>query len=292
MLSLIGSKEGIGHISLAFAQEGDVVLYCSPGYPVYSIGALFAGARPVALPLRQERHFFPDLEAVPQELARRAKLLFLNYPNNPTAQTATLEFFQQVVAFAERHNVIVCHDAAYSELYFDEQRPLSFLQTPGGKGVGVEFHSLSKTYNMTGWRVGFCVGNAQVVAGLGRIKTNLDSGVFQAIQEAAIAALETPEESLASLRRTYQERRDVLLQGLAQSPLRAFRPKATFYVWARCPEGWDSTGLVQHLLKEAAVLATPGVGFGPEGEGYVRFALCAPKERIKEAAERIQRALR
>mgnify|MGYP001773628132 CR=1 FL=1 len=292
VLSLIGSKEGIGHIPLAFVNPGDVVLVPSPGYPVYSIGTLFAGGESYFMPLREENRFLPDLEAIPAEVAKRAKLLFINYPNNPTSAVTDEDFFKRVIEFAKKFNIIVCHDAAYSEIYFDNKRPVSFLSVDGAMEVGIEFHSLSKTYCMTGWRIGFAAGNRDVIAGLGKIKTNLDSGVFQAIQEAAIVALNTPEDKLAELRRTFQERRDSLLEGLSGTPLRVIKPEATFYVWARVPQGYSSQDFVKEMLEKAHVLATPGVGFGEAGEGYVRFALTASVERIKEASERIKRIWR
>lgn len=292
VLSLIGSKEGIGHIPLAFVNPGDVVLVPSPGYPVYSIGTLFAGGESYFMPLKEENGFLPDLGSIPEDVAKRAKLMFINYPNNPTAATAKEDFFKKVIDFAAKHNIIVCHDAAYSEIYFDNKRPLSFLSIDGAKDVGIEFHSLSKTYCMTGWRIGFAAGNREVIAGLGKIKTNLDSGVFQAIQEAAIVALNTDEKILSELRKKFQERRDALLEGLSGTPLKAIQPEATFYVWTRVPDGYDSTSLVKEMLEKAHVLATPGVGFGEAGEGYVRFALTAEVKRIKEAAERIRKIWR
>ncbi len=292
VLSLIGSKEGIGHIPLAFVNPGDIVLVPSPGYPVYPIGTLFAGGESYFMPLKEENGFLPDLDAIPSEIAKRAKLMFINYPNNPTSAVADEDFFKRVVEFAARHNIIVCHDAAYSEIYFDNKRPVSFLSIDGAKEVGIEFHSLSKTYCMTGWRIGFAAGNKDVIAGLGKIKTNLDSGVFQAIQEAAITALRTDETVLSSLRKRFQERREVLLEGLSDSPLKVFKPEATFYVWAKVPSGYDSTGFVKELLEKAHVLITPGVGFGDAGEGYVRFALTAEVGRIKEAVSRIKKIWR
>ena len=292
VLSLIGSKEGIGHIPLAFVNPGDVVLVPSPGYPVYPIGTLFAGGESYFMPLKEENRFLPDLDAIPSHIANRAKLMFINYPNNPTSAVAGEDFFKRVVEFALRYNIIVCHDAAYSEIYFDNKRPISFLSIDGAKEVGIEFHSLSKTYCMTGWRIGFAAGNKDVIAGLGKIKTNLDSGVFQAIQEAAITALRTDETVLSSLRKRFQERRDVLIEGLSDTPLKVFKPEATFYVWAKVPSGYDSTGFVKELLEKAHVLITPGVGFGDAGEGYVRFALTAEVDRIKEAVRRIKRIWR
>lgn len=292
VLSLIGSKEGIGHIPLAFVNPGDVVLVPSPGYPVYSIGTLFAGGRSYFMPLKEENAFLPDLDSIPEDVARRAKLMFINYPNNPTAAIAKEDFFKKVIEFAAKYNIIVCHDAAYSEIYFDNKKPLSFLSIDGAKDVGIEFHSLSKTYCMTGWRIGFAAGNSEVIAGLGKIKTNLDSGVFQAIQEAAIVALNTDDTVLSELRRKFQERRDAMLEGLSGTPLKVIKPEATFYVWTKAPDGYDSTALVKEMLEKAHVLATPGVGFGDAGEGYVRFALTADLKRIREATERIRKIWR
>jgi len=290
VISLIGSKEGIGHLPLAFINPGDYTLVPSPAYPVYSIATLFAGGVSHEMPLLKENNFLPDLRAIPMDILRKAKLMFLNYPNNPTTATATMEFFKEVVEFAVRNNIVVCHDAAYSEIYF-RKRPLSLLQIPGAKDVGIEFHSLSKTYNMTGWRIGFAVGNAKVIAGLGKIKTNLDSGIFQAIQEAGIEALKTRESDLGVLRKIYQERRDAFCRGLRSTGLGIYMPQATFYVWVEVPKGFDSVGFVTHLLKNAGVLATPGSGFGKAGEGYVRFALTITIERIEEAVERIRRVI-
>jgi LL-diaminopimelate aminotransferase len=289
VLTLIGSKEGTAHIPLAFVNPGDVVLVPDPGYPVYAAGTWFAGGEPYVLPLRAERDFLPDLDAVPADVLRRAKMLFLNYPNNPTAAVATPEFFARLVAFARRHGLIVCHDAMYSELSFDGYEPPSFLQSPGAKEVGVEFHSCSKTYSMTGWRLGFVVGHAAVLGGLGRVKTNVDSGVFQAVQEAGIAALTGPQDSVARARATYQERRDVVVAGLRKLGLPVTPPRATFFVWAPVPDGSDSRKWASRLLQEVGVVVTPGVGFGAAGEGYYRIALTVDKARIAEAMDRLAR---
>jgi LL-diaminopimelate aminotransferase len=289
VLTLIGSKEGTAHIPLAFVNPGDVVLVPDPGYPVYAAGTWFAGGEPYFLPLRAEREFLPDLDAIPPEVLRRAKMIFLNYPNNPTAAVAPAAFFERLVEFARRHRIIVCHDAMYSELRFDGYQPPSFLQTPGAKDVGVEFHSCSKTYSMTGWRIGFVVGNADVVKGLGQVKTNVDSGVFQAVQEAAIAALTGPQDYVAQARATYQERRDVVVDGLRKLGLPVASPRATFFVWAPVPDGSDSRKWASRLLQEVGVVVTPGVGFGPSGEGYYRIALTVDKARIAEAIDRLGR---
>lgn len=291
VLSLIGSKEGIGHIPLAFVNPGDVVLVPSPGYPVYPVGTLFAGGESYFMPLIEENNFLPDFSTIPEDVLGRTRLMFLNYPNNPTSAVADRKFYENAVDVAKRYNIIICHDAAYSEIYYNSKKPMSFLEVDGAKEAGIEFHSLSKTYNMTGWRIGFAVGNSEVIAGLGKIKTNLDSGVFQAIQEAAIVALNTDDEPLLRIRKIYQDRRDALYDGLRGLGLHLVKPEATFYLWAKVPSGFDSSGFVAHILKEAGVMATPGNGFGGPGEGYVRFALTVPVERIKEAVERIGKAL-
>jgi len=291
VISLIGSKEGIGHFPLAFVNPGDVVLVPSPGYPVYSIGTLFAGGESHLMPLREENAFLPELGAVPDEVLRRTKVLWLNYPNNPTAALAPREFFEEAIGLARRHGFIICHDAAYSEVYFGAERPPSFLEVEGAMDVGMEFHSLSKTCNMTGWRIGFAAGNRDIIGGLANVKGNLDSGVFQAVQEAAIAALGTGDDVLAGIRKTYEERRDALYDGLRGAGLELSRPRATFYLWVKVPRGFDSSGFSEHLLQRAAVLATPGNGFGAHGEGYIRFALTVPVARIREAVERIKDAL-
>jgi len=291
VISLIGSKEGIGHIPLAFINPGDVVLVPSPGYPVYPVGTVFAEGEPYIMPLLQENDFLPDLDVIPDSVCKRAKLMFLNYPNNPTAAVGRRDFFKMAISFAEKNNIIICHDAAYSEIYYNGKKPLSFLELDGAKEVGIEFHSLSKTYNMTGWRIGFAVGNRDVIAGLGKIKTNLDSGVFQAIQEAGAAALKTNENMLSWIRNTYQERRDILFDGLTGMGFQLKKPEATFYIWTKVPSGFNSTVFAAHLLEKTGVLVTPGVGFGAPGEGYIRFALTQSTQRIEEALDRIKNAL-
>ncbi len=289
VLTLIGSKEGTAHMPLAFVNPGDVVLVPDPGYPVYAAGTWFAGGEVHFMPLRRANGFLPDLDAIPADVAPRAKLMYLNYPNNPTAAVASPAFFTGVVEFARRFNLLVCHDAMYSELHFDGYEPPSFLATDGAKDVGVEFHSLSKTYSMTGWRLGFCVGNRDAVAGLGKIKTNVDSGVFQAVQEAGIAALTGPQDVAEQYRRTYQERRDIAVAGLRKLSWEVDVPKGAFFVWAPVPHRKDSREFATRLLEEAGVVVTPGVGFGPSGEGFYRIALTLGAERIAEAMERLQK---
>ena len=288
VLTLIGSKEGTAHMPLAFVNPGDVVLVPDPGYPVYAAGTWFAGGETHFMPLRRENGFLPDLDAIPPEAARRAKLMYLNYPNNPTAAVAGREFFAEVVKFARSHRVLVCHDLMYSELKFDGFEPPSFLEIEGAREVGVEFHSLSKTYSMTGWRLGFCVGNGAALAGLGKVKTNVDSGVFQAVQCAGIAALTGPQELPEQYRRTYQRRRDVVVQGLKALGWDVDIPKGTFFVWAPVPGGLDSRRFATRLLDEVGVVVTPGIGFGPSGEGFYRIALTVAEARLAEAMERLK----
>ncbi len=287
VVTLIGSKEGIAHFPLAFVNPGDVVLVPTPSYPVYHIGTLFAGGETYYLPLLAENNFLPDLEAIPQEVLSRAKILWLNYPNNPTAAVADLDFFSRVVEFARKHGLIVAHDAAYTELYFDDFRPPSILQVDGAKDVAIEFHSLSKTYCMTGWRIAFAVGNEKLISGLTKVKNNVDSGAFQAVQEAGIAALSGDQKCVEEFRQIFKERRDVVVEGLKNLGFALDPPKATFYVWARVPEGYTSADFCAKLLQEAGIVVTPGNGFGDPGEGFFRIALTVDKERLKEALARI-----
>ena len=287
VLTLIGSKEGLAHLPLALVDPGSLALVPSPAYPVYHIATMFAGGEPWFMPLLKVNGFLPDLNAIPTEVAQRARLMFINYPNNPTGATADRDFYERVVQFAQRYEIVVCHDAAYSEMAFGGYRPTSFLDVPGAKEVGVEFHSLSKTYNMTGWRLGFAAGNREVIAALGQIKSNIDSGAFNAVQWAGIAALEGDQRPVDDMRRTYKERRDILISGLKKAGLHPEVPKATFYVWCPTPPGYSSRGFTSLLLSEAGIVTTPGSGFGDPGEGYLRMALTISKERIREAVERI-----
>lgn len=291
VISLIGSKEGVGHLPFAFVNPGDVVLVPSPGYPVYNIGTLFAGGESYFMPLRDENDFLPDFKAIPQDILKRAKLMWINYPNNPTGATTGPEFYEEAIALAKKYDIIICHDAAYSEMYYDGKKPISFLNVPGAMEVGIEMHSLSKTYNMTGWRIGYAVGNRAIIDGLARIKSNIDSGAFQAVQEASITALATGDDILDGIRATYQGRRDALYEGLTSLGLQMRKPEATFYGWVKVPKGFDSSTLAAHVLEKAGVLITPGNGFGDPGEGFVRFALTVPVARIKEAVERIKKSL-
>jgi LL-diaminopimelate aminotransferase len=289
VLTLIGSKEGIAHLPFAFINPGDLVLVPSPAYPVYHIATMFAGGDSYFMPLRRENGFLPDLKAIPADIARKSKMIFINYPNNPTGATAEREFFLDVIGFAKEYGLVVCHDAAYTEMAFDGYRPMSFMEVPGAKEIGIEFHSLSKTYNMTGWRLGFAVGNNRMIEGLGQIKSNIDSGAFNAVQFAGIAALEGDQSCVAEMQAIYQERRDVLVNGLRKMNLKPDVPKATFYVWCPIPAKYKSKDFTTLLLREAGIVTTPGSGFGEPGEGYVRLALTVSKERIEEAVSRMQK---
>ena len=288
VVSLIGSKEGIGNMAVAFVDPGDLVLVASPCYPVYHIGTAFNGGNNYFLALTKENHFLPDLNSIPGDVAKQAKLLWINYPNNPTAAVADRDFFMRVIEFAHRHSVIVCHDAAYSEMGFDGYRPMSLLEVDGATEVAIEFHSLSKTFNMTGWRIGMAVGNPDLVGGLAQAKSNLDSGIFQAVQEAGIEALTLGDAIVEPSRKIYQERRDILVDGLRAAGLECEKPRATFYVWVSVPKGLTSAQFTTKLLDEAGVVTTPGNGFGAAGEGYVRFTVCVDKERLKEVAQRVR----
>jgi LL-diaminopimelate aminotransferase len=265
------------------------VLVPSPGYPVYKTSTIFAGGIPEIMPLRRENGFLPDFSAISERVFKETRLMFLNYPNNPTAAVAEKSFFAEAVALAKKYNIIICHDAAYSEVAFDGYRPQSFLEVDGAREVAVEFHSLSKTYNMTGWRIGFAVGNKNIVGGLGKIKTNIDSGIFQAVQWAGVEALTGDQRIADAMKGVYQERRDVLVSGLKSAGLDFDVPKATFYLWVCVPKGYTSSACTIHLLEKVGIVTTPGSGFGEEGEGYIRFALTVEKERLQEAVERIKK---
>lgn len=289
VISLIGSKEGIAHIPLAYINPQDCVLIPEPGYPVYNTATLFAGGNPYFMPLLKERNFLPDFSAIPEEVLRKAKLMYLNYPNNPTAAVADRSFFAEAVTLAREFQFVLCHDAAYTEIFFDGYHPGSILGIPGAREVAIEFHSLSKTYNMTGWRIGFAVGNPEAIAALGQVKTNIDSGVAQAIQVAGIQALLGDQTFLDEMRATYQERRDVLIVGLKEAGFEVTVPKATFYLWIKTPAGFTSEECTGHLLTNAGIVTTPGNGFGTSGEGFIRMALTVNKERCAEAVERIKK---
>ena len=286
IIALIGSKEGIAHLPLAFVNDGDIVLVPDPGYPVYHSSTLLADGKPYFLPLKEENRFLPDFESIPSEIAKKAKIMFLNYPNNPTAAVATKEFVKEAVDFCIDNKIILAHDAAYSEITFDGYRAPSFLEYDDAFEVVIEFNSMSKTYNMTGWRIGFACGNEEILAGLLKVKTNVDSGVFEAVQEAAIAALRGSDDVIEQNCKVYKERRDILVEGLRDAGFEVEKPKATFYVW--CKVGGSSIEFVKKLLDEAGIIATPGVGFGQHGEGFVRFALTKDSSVIREAVERIK----
>ncbi|MCB2226537.1 MAG: LL-diaminopimelate aminotransferase [Desulfarculaceae bacterium] len=287
VITLIGSKEGIAHFPVAFVNPGEVVLVPSPAYPVYAASTLLVGGVPVEMPLLKENGFLPDLKAIDPATAQAAKVMVVNYPNNPTAAVAKADFYKELVEFALKYNIIVVSDAAYTEMAFDGYRPMSFMEVDGAKEVGIEFHSLSKTYNMTGWRLGFAVGNSELVGGLGQVKSQIDSGAFDAVQLAGITALEADQSCLEDMRQMYTERRDVLVDGLQGLGFSVEKPKATFYVWCQVPKGVKSADFTMRLLSECGVVTTPGNGFGSAGEGYVRFALTQSKERMAEAVARL-----
>lgn len=287
VLPLIGSKEGIGHISFCFIDPGNIALIPDPGYPVYSMSTLLAGGEPYFMLLDERNNYLADLNAIPGRIAERAKLLWLNYPNNPTGAVADLDFFKNAVSFAKKYNLAICHDAAYTEIAFDGYQPPSFLQVPEAREVGIEFHSLSKTYNMTGWRIGMAVGNSKMIDALFRFKSNLDSGIPQAIQQAAIEALTGPQDSIIEHNRIYQHRRNKLVKVLNDIGLKAALPKATFYVWAKIPHGYTSIEFTAELLEKANVAVTPGTGYGSGGEGYIRLSLTLPDDRLDEGIARL-----
>jgi LL-diaminopimelate aminotransferase len=288
VVTLIGSKEGIAHMPWAYLDEGDVALIPSPGYPVYKISTLLAGGTPYMLPLREEHQFLPVFENVPEDVRSKAKLLFINYPNNPTGAHAEDELYEKAIYGARKYDILICHDAAYSEVTFDGYQAKSILQFDKNKKYCVEFHSLSKTYCMTGWRIGFAVGNAEAIQNLGRLKTNIDSGVFQAIQYAAIEALTGSQESVDAMKTIYARRRDVVIDGLTSVGFRVQKPLGTFYVWARVPAGFSSAEFCEKVIEEKGVVVTPGSGFGDEGEGYFRISTTTSEDRIQEAIKRLK----
>ncbi|MCL6119990.1 MAG: LL-diaminopimelate aminotransferase [Deltaproteobacteria bacterium] len=288
VLSLIGSKEGIGHLPLAFINPGDVVLIPDPGYPVYRAGTIFAGGIPYIMPLKEENDFLPDFSIIPNDILKKAKLMFLNYPNNPTSASADRHFFNEVVKFAKTNEIIVAHDFAYSEVYTGEKGNDSFLEANGAKEIGIEFHSLSKTFNMTGFRIGFAAGNEEIIKGLGAVKTNLDSGVFQAIQLAGAYGLDNELKAVEDNNKIYKKRRELLVSGLEKLGYKVYKSDATFYVWAHVPKtGMTSKDFAVSLLNETGIIVTPGSGFGENGEGFVRFSLTLSENRIKEALVRM-----
>ena len=287
VLPLIGSKEGIAHIAFCLIDHGDFSLVPDPGYPVYSVSAMLADGRPYYLSLREETNWLPRLNAIPEHILKRAKLLWINYPNNPTAAVADLNFFNQVVKFAQQHNLVVCHDGPYTEVAFDGYQPVSFMQAEGAKEVGIEFHSLSKSYNMTGWRIGMAVGNARIINALMRLKSNMDSGIPQAIQYAAIEALTGPQGAISEHNAIYQRRRDLIIEVLNNIGLKAKPPKASLYIWAKVPEGYTSMDFTADLLDQVGVAVTPGIGYGRNGEGYVRLSVTIPDAALVKGLSRL-----
>jgi LL-diaminopimelate aminotransferase len=287
VLPLIGSKEGIAHIALCLIDPGDIALVPDPGYPVYSVGTRLAGGEPYYLPLTAENGFLPDFEAAPADILQKAVVLWLNYPNNPTGAVADLDFFNRAAAFAKRHDLIILHDGPYSEVAFDGYRPVSFLQADGARECGVEFHSLSKSYNMTGWRMGMVVGNPAVVDSLKTLKSNIDSGIPQAIQYASIEALTGPQDCIQEHNDIYQRRRDLIIETLHHIGLEATPPKASLYIWARVPEGYTSIEFATDMLDQVGVAITPGIGYGQQGEGYVRLSLTIPDASLAKGLARL-----
>ncbi len=294
IITLIGSKEGIAHFPLAFINPGDLAICCSPGYPVGKTAVGFAGGEVYEAKLSKSSKWLPDLRKIPDDVAAKAKLIYLCYPSNPTGATATQEFFSELVSWAHKTRTIIMTDCAYSEIYYDDgEKPLSIFETPGAKEVAIEFHSLSKTFNMTGWRIGWAAGNEQLIAGLGKVKTNVDSGAFNAIQKAGAIALRSDFKSVEKLRRMYKRRRNAAFHGLKKIGAKAARPKAGFFVWAEVPDGFndDDAAFADFCIEKAGVVVTPGSGFGDAGKGYFRIALTVEIERMDEAFSRIEKAL-
>jgi LL-diaminopimelate aminotransferase len=292
IVPLLGAKEGIAHICVAVLDPGDVALAPDPGYPVYTTGPLLAGAVPVTVPLVPERGFQPDLEAVPADVLTRARMIYVCYPNNPTGAVIEDDFFTRLVAFAAEHDLIVVHDNAYGDITYDGYVAPSFLETPGAKEVGVEMFSLSKSYNMTGWRAGAVVGNREVVDAYWRLKTNIDSGMFGAVQRAAATALTSSQECVREMCEVYRRRRDALVRALTSLGMAVTAPKGTIYLWVAVPDGYTSASFTQHLLEQADVVVTPGAAYGAAGEGYVRLSLTVPDDRLEEAVRRIEERVR
>ena len=288
VLPLIGAKEGIGHASLCFIDPGDIALVPAPGYPVYSVGTWFAGGECEWMPLFEKNGWLPDLERIPSDVSEAAKVMWLNYPNNPTGAVADLNYFEEVVRFSQKYNIPVMHDACYSEVAYDDYKPVSFLQNDGAKSAGLEFHSLSKSFNMTGWRVGMAVGNAEMIEALMVVKSNLDSGVPQAIQHMAIEALNLTQDEIHNRNRVYQSRRDLIIQTLRDIGMHVDDPKASLYVWARIPDGFTSAEFTSLLLEQCDVVVTPGSGYGSFGEGYIRLSITTTDDQIKLGLDRLR----
>ena len=288
VLPLIGAKEGIGHVAFCFLDPGDVALVPDPAYPVYGVGTMFAGAESYIMPLREENGWLPDLSAIPGEVAQAAKVMWLNYPNNPTSAVASAEDLASYVAYCRQHDIALLHDAAYSEVGYDGYRAASLLQLDGAKDVGIEFHSLSKSFNMTGWRMGMAVGNADMIKALFQIKANLDSGVPQAIQEMSIEALTGPQDSIEENRIIYQRRRDRVVSALRSMGLTVEVPQASLYIWARIPDGFSSAEFAARLLEDIDIVVTPGSSYGQYGEGYIRLSLTTPDEQVEKGCQRLE----
>lgn len=292
VLPLMGSQDGLAHIFLAYIDAGDIAFIPDPGYPIYTAGLMMAGGKKVPMPLLEENGFLPDLKMIDPQLARKAKLMFLNYPNNPTAAVANPSFFEEVVVFAKKYDLLICHDAAYSELAFEGFKPVSFLQTQGAKEVGIEFHSVSKTYNLAGVRLGFVVGNADVIGTLSQLKSNIDYGVFAPILAAGSYALSNAQGSIEENQSAYQRRRDLLIEGCALAGWKMAVPQGSMFLWAPVPTAQDSVSFAMDLAREAGVIVVPGVAFGEHGEGFVRIALVQDESVLQEAVQRIQRFLK
>ncbi len=290
--SLIGSKEGLYYASASYINPGDIGLAPDPGYPVYGIGIALSGGTPYYMPLKEENNFLPDYSSIPEDVLKKAKLLFINYPNNPTSGIATREFFEQTIELGKKYDILICHDNSYSEITMDEDyTPMSILEIKGAKDIAIEFHSVSKTFNMTGFRIGWVSGREDVVQAIGKIKSNIDSGIFEPIQYAAIAALNGPKDHIYKMREVYRKRRDLVIKWLRKLGWEIEKPKATIYVWAKVPKGFTSMEFSELLLEKAHVIVTPGNGYGPSGEGYIRIALTAMCDKIEEAFTRIEKAL-
>ncbi len=293
IVSLIGSKEGLYYASASYINPGDIGLAPDPGYPVYGIGIALSGGSPYYMPLKEENNFLPNYKDIPEDILKKAKLLFINYPNNPTSAIAPREFFEETIELGKKYNILICHDNSYSEISLDENyTPLSIFQIPGARDIAIEFHSVSKTFNMTGFRIGWVLGREDVVQAIGKIKSNIDSGIFEPIQYAAIAALKGPKDHNNKMKKIYRERRDLIIKWLRKLGWDIEPPKATIYVWAKVPKGFTSMEFSELLLEKAHVIVTPGNGYGPSGEGYIRIALTATCERIEEAFKRIEEALK
>jgi LL-diaminopimelate aminotransferase len=287
VLPLIGAKEGIAHIALCLIDPGDIALIPDPAYPVYAIGTNLCGGKPYYLPINEGNHFLPDLDSVPADILKKARVLWLNYPNNPTGATAELSFFNKAVEYAAKYGLAVCHDGPYTEVFYENYQPVSYMQAAGAREVGIEFHSLSKSYNMTGWRIGMAVGNAKIIDALRRIKSNLDSGIPQAIQLMAIRALTGPQDCIAEHNLIYQKRRDKVVNTLNKVGIKAGLPRASLYIWAKCPQGYTSAELAEDLLEQVGVVVTPGNGYGSNGEGYIRLSLTISEQMLEKGIARL-----